>query len=118
MHLGVPAVALWVKNLNCSGLGPCRGAGSIPGPVQWVKGSGVAPAVAEITAVVQTHSLAWELPYATGVTIKWKKKGWGVHLTVLSGLYFYPLWVFLFVLFCFLFFRAAPMAYGSSQAGV
>ena len=37
---------------------------SIPGPVQWVKGSGVATAVARI------QSLAQELPYAKGAAIK------------------------------------------------
>ena len=47
--------------------------GSIPGPVKWVKGSGVAEAVAEVTAVAQIQSLAQELPYAVGMTIK--KKG-------------------------------------------
>ena len=31
----VPTVAQWVKNV-------CGGAGSIPGPVRWVKGSSVA----------------------------------------------------------------------------
>ena len=36
----------------------------IPGPVQWVKGSGVATAVARI------QSLAQELPYAKGAAIK------------------------------------------------
>ena len=48
--------------------------GSIPGPVKWVKGSGVAEAVAEVTAVAQIQSLAQELPYAVGMTIKKKKK--------------------------------------------
>ena len=31
-----------------SGLGCCRGTGSIPSPAQWVKGSGVAAAAAQI----------------------------------------------------------------------
>ena len=43
--------------------------GSIPGPAQWVKGSGVA-AVAQVTAVALIQSLARELPYATGAAIK------------------------------------------------
>ena len=37
----------------------------IPGPAQWVKGSGVATAAAGI------QSLAEELPYAKGVAIKY-----------------------------------------------
>ena len=40
------------------------GAGSIPGLDCWVKGSGVAAAVAQI------QSLAGKLPYAGGVAIK------------------------------------------------
>ena len=40
----------------------------IPGPVQWVKGSGVAAAAAQI------QSLAGERPYATSTVIKKKKK--------------------------------------------
>ena len=42
---GVPTEAQWVKNLNCSGLDPCRGEGLIAGPAQWVKGSGIAATV-------------------------------------------------------------------------
>ena len=37
-------------------------------PVQWVKGSGIATAVAEI------QSPAQELPYTTGVAIKCERK--------------------------------------------
>ena len=37
--------------------------GLIPGPVQWVKGSGVA-------APAQIHSQAQELPYTSGAAIK------------------------------------------------
>ena len=49
--------------------------GSIPGKVQWVKGYGVGPAVAQI------QSLAWELPYAVGMVIKKKKKkSWGYNV--------------------------------------
>ena len=39
-------------------------------PAQWVKGSGIATAVAKVTAGVHIHSLTWELPYAVGVAIK------------------------------------------------
>ena len=45
----------------------------IPGPLQWVKGSGIATAVAEVTAVARTQSLAGNLSYAAGVAIKKKK---------------------------------------------
>ena len=44
--------------------------GLIPNPAQWVKESGVATTAAYATAAAQIQSLAWELPYATGVTIK------------------------------------------------
>ena len=46
----------------------------MPGPVQWVKGSGVAAAVVQVTAAAWIQSLAQELPYATGAAIKKKKK--------------------------------------------
>ena len=39
----------------------------VPVVVQWVKGSGFA------TDVAQIQSLAWELPYAVGVTIQKRK---------------------------------------------
>ena len=42
--------------------------GLIPGPVWWVQGSGAAIAAAQI------QTLAQELPQATGVAIKKKKK--------------------------------------------
>ena len=42
----------------CSSLGQCRGAGSILSPAQWVKGSSV------VAAVAQIQSLAQELLYA------------------------------------------------------
>jgi len=38
--------------------------GSIPGPEQWVKGSG------GVAATAQIQSLAWELPRALGASIK------------------------------------------------
>ena len=57
-HLGVPAVAQWVKNPTAAARVVMEVWISIPGPVQWVKGSGVAVSVAWI------QSLAQELPYA------------------------------------------------------
>ena len=46
----------------------------IPGPALLVKGSGIATAVVQVTAVLQIESLAQELIYAIGVAIKKKKK--------------------------------------------
>ena len=50
-----------------------EGAGSIPGPVQQVKISSIAAAVAQVTAPAQIRSLAQELPEATGTAKKGKK---------------------------------------------
>ena len=47
---------------DCSGLGHCECAGSIPGLAQWIKGSSV-------TAAAQIQFLAQEHPYAVGVAI-------------------------------------------------
>ena len=57
-----------------SGLGCCGSVSSIPGPVQWVKGSSVAVAVAQIEAVAWIQSLAWELAYAMGAAIEQTKE--------------------------------------------
>ena len=66
-------MAQWVKNPTaCSSSGCCRGAGLIPGVAQWVKGFGVAAAVAQVTAGAQIQSLAQELPYTMGAAIKLK----------------------------------------------
>ena len=46
----------------------------IPGPAQWVKIWGVAAAAAQVAAVAQVQSLAWELPCAMGMAIKLKNK--------------------------------------------
>ena len=59
---------------DCSGLGGWRGVSSIPSLVQWVKGSGIAAVAAQVTAVAQIQTLAWEFPYAVIAAIK-KKKG-------------------------------------------
>lgn len=40
--------------------------------MQWVKGLGIAVAVASVTAMAQIQSLAGELPSATSVDIKKK----------------------------------------------
>ena len=67
--LGVPSFLLWVSIR----LQLLRGTGLIPGLVQWVKGSDIAAAAAQVAAVAQLQSLARELPYAVGVAIKLKK---------------------------------------------
>ena len=42
----------------------------IPSLAQWVKGSGIAAAVALVAAAARIKSLAWELPCAAGVAIQ------------------------------------------------
>ena len=39
-------------------------------PMRWVKGSGIAEAVAQVVAVTWIHSLARELPHNLGMVIK------------------------------------------------
>ena len=51
-------MAQWVENPTAVAQVSCGGAGSIPDPVQWVKGAGIAAAAPRI------QSLAWELPYS------------------------------------------------------
>lgn len=58
----------WVKNPTATSqvtLSP----GSIPGGAWWVKGSRVAAASVEVTAVARIHSLAQEFPGAVGAAI-------------------------------------------------
>ena len=45
--------------------------------VQWVKGSSIAPAVAQLIATAWIQFHVRELSYAAGVAIKLKKKGGG-----------------------------------------
>ena len=42
----------------------------VPTVVQWVKGSGIVTAMAQVTAAAQIQSLAQELPYALGAALK------------------------------------------------
>ena len=63
------------KESDCSSLGCCGGVGLIPGPAQWVKGSGIAAPAVEATSVARIQYLGQELPYATGAAILKKKKG-------------------------------------------
>ena len=58
------------KESDCHGLGPCRGAGLIPGPAQCVKGIGIAVTVVRIAAANQIQSLAQELLNAAALKIK------------------------------------------------
>ena len=54
----------WVKNPIAAAWGGCEGTGSRPSLVlQWIQGSGVA------TAVAQIESLAQEPAYATGAAV-------------------------------------------------
>ena len=51
----------WVKNPTSEAWVAARGMGSIPNPMQWVKGSSVAAAAVQVTEVAQIRSLGWEL---------------------------------------------------------
>ena len=63
--------------LWCSGLGVWLQRHAIDlSPAQWVKESGDAVAAAWLAAGAQIWSLAWDLPYAAGMAIKWKKKNY------------------------------------------
>lgn len=62
------------KESYCSGSDCFRGAGLIPSPAQWVKGSRIATAVAQVAAAARIQSLTWELPYAIGEATPKKKK--------------------------------------------
>ena len=46
----------------------------IPGLAQWVKGSGVTTAVAQVSAMAQNHALVQEFPYAEAVGKKKKRE--------------------------------------------
>ena len=50
--------------------GGCGGTGSIPYPMQWVKGSCIATALAQVATVAWIQSLAWELPICHGCSHK------------------------------------------------
>ena len=63
-----------------------EGAGSIPGPVQQVKISSIAAAVAQVTAPAQIRSLAEELPEATGTAKKREKDIFHYNLCVSAPL--------------------------------
>ena len=50
------------------------GAGLIPGPAQWVKNLHCCELWCRLAAVALLRPLAWELSYATGASLKEKKK--------------------------------------------
>ena len=50
---------------GCSCLGRCGGAAWVPGLEQWVKGSGLAAAAAQVVAAPRIQSLARQRPYAS-----------------------------------------------------
>ena len=52
----------------------CEDVSSIPGLVQWVKDLALPQTVAYVSPAAPIQPLAQELPYATGVAIKRKKK--------------------------------------------
>ena len=64
-------MAKWIKNPTEAG---CRGTNLILILVQWAKASDVATDVAQVAAVAQIQSLAWEPPYAMGSAIKKKER--------------------------------------------
>ena len=66
-------MAQWVKN-RTSAACITMDASLHPSPAQWVKGSGVATALASVKATAQIQSLAWECPFAADAAIKKKKK--------------------------------------------
>ena len=49
-------------------------AGLIPGPAQWVKGSGVATAAVKVATEAQIQSLAWECHMPQGGQKKKKER--------------------------------------------
>ena len=61
-------VVQWVKNLTAMVQAAAKVQGQSLALAQWVKGSGIAAAAAQI------QPLAWELPYASGGATKKKKK--------------------------------------------
>ena len=61
-------MAQWIKNLTAATWVTAEVQAQFL--VQWVKGSGVTAAAAQVAAVALIHSLAGELPYAIGVATK------------------------------------------------
>ena len=68
-HGGVPVVAQWVTNLTSIH----EDTGSIPGLAMWVQDLVSLWLCCRSASVALIQPLAWELPYATGVTKKKKQ---------------------------------------------
>ena len=68
--IGVPAVAPWVKNPAAEAwvTGEMQVCSLVQ--LQWVKGSSIAPAATQVTAMAWIQSLAQELLFALGAAIK------------------------------------------------
>lgn len=58
LGLSVPAVVQWVKNVTAATRVAPEEACSIPGPLQWVKGSGTVAVAAQVIAMAGIQSLA------------------------------------------------------------
>ena len=67
---GVPFLAQWLTNLTRIHEDVC----SIPGLVWWVKVWHCCDLWCRLAAIALIWSLAWELPYASGMALKIKKK--------------------------------------------
>ena len=63
-------MAQWVKNLTAGTWVAVEVCGFTPQADEWVKGSGVAAAVARVAAAAQIPFLAWKLSRGTGAAIK------------------------------------------------
>ena len=70
ISLGVPAVAQEVKNPTTAVPLSAEVQVSFLSPAQWVKGFGIATAVAWVPVEARIQFLAWELPYAVDASIK------------------------------------------------
>lgn len=68
---GVPTVAQWPDRVAFL---QCQDAGSISGPAQWIKASGVVTGAAQVTTVTQVSSLAWECHMPMGRPEKKRRK--------------------------------------------
>ena len=92
--LGTPIVAQQVENQTSIH----KDADQIPGPAQWLKGSGIAVAVVWLAATAQIRPLAWELPYAVGEALQRPKQN--KTKTNMRSLRFHKAWKGLLLVQC------------------